>query len=361
MNIAKDSADTELLLKTKMRKNRQTCSVGKSFIAVFFILLLLNITNLLAFLPKSSKSDTPLVIAHRGSCGMRPEETVEAYTLAVEQGADFIECDLALTKDLVLVCSHDPGINKTTNVKELSYFKQKITSYNIDGEQLTDWFIIDFTLEELMKLRKVEYRPYRNQQYNGKFQFSTFDQYLQIAQNAGRKVGIYPEVKDPDFYNPILKARGHRTTVEDILLESLEKNGFSNRDNDRVYLQSFSSDSLMRLRQKTDFPLIWLRETPVSETDMGLAAVNFQGFGVSKDMIVEVDDDMQIRGITDLVNKIQGNGLKVHVFTLRNEGMFLPWSDGCDPQVELDRFAKLGVDGFFTDFPATAVRYLEGV
>ena len=57
--------------------------------------------------------------------------------------------------DLVLVCSHDPGINKTTNVKELSYFKQKITSYNIDGEQLTDWFIIDFTLEELMKLRKV--------------------------------------------------------------------------------------------------------------------------------------------------------------------------------------------------------------
>jgi len=361
MNTAKDSADTDLLLKTKMRKNRRACSVGKSFIAVLFILLLLNITNLLAFLPKTSKSDTPLVIAHRGSCGMRPEETVEAYALAVEQGADFIECDLALTKDLALVCSHDPGINKTTNVEEISYFKQKITSYNIDGKQLTDWFIIDFTLEELMKLRKVEYRPYRNQQYNGMFQFATFDQYLQIAQNADRKVGIYPEVKDPDFYNSLLKSRGHQTTVEDILLESLEKNGFSNHDRDRVYLQSFSSDSLMYLQKKTDFPLIWLRETPISETDMELAAGNFQGFGVSKEMIVEVDDNMQIRGITDLVGRVQRNGLKVHVFTLRNEGQFLPWSDGCDPHVQLDRFAQLGVDGLFTDFPATAVRYLESV
>ena len=41
----------------------------------------------------------PFLIAHRGSSGLLPEETAEAYSLAVEQGADFIECDVVLTKD----------------------------------------------------------------------------------------------------------------------------------------------------------------------------------------------------------------------------------------------------------------------
>ena len=117
----------------------------------------------------------------------------------------------------------------------------------------------------------------------------------------------------------------------------------------------------MYLRNKTGLPLIWLKEFPISDTDMEMAKENFQGFGVSKEMVVEVDENMQITRITDLVSRIKKNGLKVHVFTFRNEGMFMPWSDGCDPYVELDMFRQLGVDGFFTDFTATAVRYLQSI
>jgi glycerophosphoryl diester phosphodiesterase len=52
----------------------------------------------------------PLVIAHRGSSGHRPENTLPAYELAVEQGADMIEVDLHRTRDGAVVVTHDEGL-----------------------------------------------------------------------------------------------------------------------------------------------------------------------------------------------------------------------------------------------------------
>jgi glycerophosphoryl diester phosphodiesterase len=57
----------------------------------------------------------PLVVAHRGASGMLPEHTMPAYQLAIAQGADFIECDVLATRDLQLVCRHDPALDTTTD------------------------------------------------------------------------------------------------------------------------------------------------------------------------------------------------------------------------------------------------------
>src|SRR5688572_7470137 len=95
-----------------------------------------------------------LIIAHRGASGHRPEHTMEAYTVAIEMGADYIEPDLVSTKDGVLVARHENEIGGTTDVEQK--FPAHKTTKTIDGQQVTGWFTEDFTLAELRTLRAKE-------------------------------------------------------------------------------------------------------------------------------------------------------------------------------------------------------------
>ena len=97
-------------------------------------------------------STRPLVIAHRGASGHRPEHTLEAYRLAVEQGADFIEPDLVATADGVLVARHENEIGETTDIASRPEFADRRRTAVIDGYPVTGWFTEDFTLAELRTL-----------------------------------------------------------------------------------------------------------------------------------------------------------------------------------------------------------------
>jgi len=339
---------------------------------LFFMFLFLNLTNLLGMIPFGEsesenlgeiKDDFPLVIAHRGSSGMRPEHTVAAYELAVDQGADIIECDVAVTKDLKLVCSHDPGINRTTDIHaKHAEFHERARTYTIDGVNITDYFIIDFTLTELLTLRKVEYRPYRNQEYNGLFKFATFDEYVATAKTrAHQPVGIYPETKNPAFYNGRLKANDAITTMEQLLVDSLQRHGYLEA-RAPCFVQSFSVESLRALRKLTALRLVWLRDTSMSEADMMLASELVYALGVDKNLIIQVDPvSRKITGLTSFVERIHKLGMKVHVFTFRNEDIFLAWEYGSDPYAEYEQFYRARIDGFFTDFSASLRNYLASV
>src|SRR5688572_32602349 len=59
------------------------------------------------------------LVAHRGASAYAPEHTLASYRLALQQKADYVEQDLAVTKDLVLICLHDESLERTTNVEEL--------------------------------------------------------------------------------------------------------------------------------------------------------------------------------------------------------------------------------------------------
>ena len=91
------------------------------------------------------------LVAHRGASGVFPEHTVRAY----EEGAkyaDLIECDLALTKDFRLICTHDNWLNKTTNAYKI-FGPEKMETKIWAGSRRTDYFTQDFTLDELKQLR----------------------------------------------------------------------------------------------------------------------------------------------------------------------------------------------------------------
>lgn len=188
---------------------------------------------------------TPLVIAHRGASGDFPEHTLEAYRLAIYQGADFVEPDLVITKDGVLIARHEPILDDTTNVAEV-FGPERMSTKILDGEEITAYFAEDFTLAEIKQLRAVQPRPYRNQEFNGEFEIPTFAEVIQLVQEVsaevGRNIGIYPETKHPTFFDE------QGLSLEEPLVQTLLDTGFTNRD--RIFIQSFELANLIELRNE---------------------------------------------------------------------------------------------------------------
>ena len=152
----------------------------------------------------------PIVIAHRGASGYRPEHTLASYELAIEQGADFIEPDLVSTKDGVLVARHENEIGGTTDVAAHPEFADRRTTKVIDGVALTGWFTEDFTLDELRDPSGAraapELRP-GNAAFDGQFGIPTLEEIVDLARRAGERrghpVGLYPETKHPTYFRSI--------------------------------------------------------------------------------------------------------------------------------------------------------------
>jgi glycerophosphoryl diester phosphodiesterase len=312
----------------------------------------------------------PLVIAHRGASGYRPEHTLEAYELAIEMGADFIEPDLVITKDGVLIARHESELSRTTDVADRPEFADRRTSRRIDGLEVTGWFTEDFLLEEIKTLRTRERHPFRDHSRDDRFQLATFEEILDLAirrsTEVGRTIGVYPETKHPSYF----RSRG--LPLEEPLLAALEKVGWTDRDAP-VFLQSFETGNLRELRQKTGVRLIQLLDVEGQPWDLassgdcrsyrdlatpeGLAwtATYADGIGPNKRLIMPVDADGRLLSPTSLVEDAHQVGLQVHPWTLRSDPQFL--AAGYDsPEREYEMFYGLGVDGLFSDFPDVAVR-----
>ncbi|MGH7638686.1 MAG: glycerophosphodiester phosphodiesterase family protein [Gemmatimonadaceae bacterium] len=290
-------------------------------------------------------SQGPIVIAHRGASGHRPEHTLEAYALAVHMGADFIEPDLVSTKDGVLVARHENEIGETTDAA--TRFADRRATKVIDGDTISGWFSEDFTLAELRTLRAKERLPIRSTVYDGRFLVPTFDEVLALADSLGRvrerDVGVYPETKHPEYFRAI------GLPLEERLLEALERYDLDGR-HDPVYIQSFDSASLRYLRPRTRARLVQLVQDSSQVTPSALKEIAryADGIGVNTRLVVPARAGAPP---TALVTDARDAGLFVHVWTLRPEPRFLAERYNGDPLAEVRELAALGVDGMFGDYP----------
>src|SRR5918993_4701649 len=132
-----------------------------------------------------------ILIAHRGASAYAPEHTIEAYTLALAQGAEFVEQDLAVTKDGVLVCIHDLTLDRTTNVEEV--FPDRFSEDSSSGTRVKRWLVHDFPLAEIKRLDAGSW-------FDRKFAGATIPTFQEAIDAVRDKAGIYPELKDPEFY-----------------------------------------------------------------------------------------------------------------------------------------------------------------
>lgn len=311
-----------------------------------------------------------LVIGHRGASGHRPEHTLEAYQLAIDMGADFIEPDLVMTKDNVLIARHENEISGTTDVAEK--FPNLKKTKTIDGVKVTGWFTEDLTLKEIKTLRAKERLASRDQSWNFKFEIPTFAEVLQLAQKnssqTGRTIGVYPETKHPSYFTSI------NLPLETKVAENLKKVGWDQFESP-VILQSFELSSLLKLKKQVHCRLVFLyEEADVTPYDNVLAKnpKNYgdytkpeelqklgsliYGIGPYKRLILPEDKNKNLLPPTTLVADAHKAGLKVHPYTFRSDAPYLAKAYSGDAKKEYIQFFELGVDGVFSDFTQDAVQ-----
>ncbi len=251
-----------------------------------------NIVNL-----KTLNGKAPIVIGHRGDAGERPEHTLAAYQLGIRNGADFIEPDLVVTKDGVLIARHEPALavlnadgtvnfnNTTTDVYKHPEFASRKTTKMLDGTAVTGWFAEDFTLAEIKTLRAIERLSFREHSFDGAYQIPTLDEIIdlvkQVEKDTGKKIGIYPETKHPTYFAD----KGYNTSQ--LLIDTLKKDNFT--DPSRVFIQSFEVGNLKDLHDKimpkagVDIPLIQLLDAEDVRDDGSLIEIKPYDFVISGD------------------------------------------------------------------------------
>ncbi len=347
----------------------------------------------------------PLVIGHRGASGYRPEHTLASYDLAISLGANFIEPDLVMTLDGVLVARHEPVIRDTTNVASLPQFAGRMATKTIDGVvYANNWFVEDFSLAELKTLRAIQTRG-RSTAFDGQFEVPTLAEVIGLAQQRstelGRPIGIYPEVKHSTYMQGVSQAQGRAASYfEDTLVAQLHA-AYGNSAAAPVFIQSFEVANLQYLNGLTNIRLVQLIDAddvnadgsmslvaPYDKpfdfavsgdprsfrdllSDIGLAFVKTyaDAIGPWKPYLVTtvadgVDrngdgsvnlNDRRVDGSTGVIEAAHAAGLLVHTWTFRNDASGYGFAD---PQAEMQYYFQLGVDGVFTDFPDTGVAAL---
>lgn len=272
---------------------------------------------------------TKQLVAHRGASAYAPEHTIDAYTLALSQGADFVEQDLAVTKDGVLVCIHDLTLERTTNVEDV--FPNRFVEQKGSGAAVRRWLVGDFTLAEL---KTLDAGAWFDKKYTGA-RIPTFQEAIDLVKG---KAGLYPELKDPEFY----RRRG--VSPETLLAEILKKNALPDAKTP-IIIQSFDDTTLKHLaRDLPAIPRVFLVDPGAthrvdSPGKMKEIATWATGLGPNKTIV---------SARPDVVSWAHAAGLTVTPWTFRssNTGSFP------DVRAEMEKFLyDYGVDAVFTDNP----------
>jgi glycerophosphoryl diester phosphodiesterase len=325
----------------------------------------------------------PIVIAHRGASGYRPEHTRAAYELAMRQGADAVEPDLVPTSDGVLVIRHENDISGTTDIASHPEFADRRTTKTIDGATLTGWFTEDFTWDELSTLRArerlVKTRP-ASARHDGEQPILRLDDLVDILRASDSRVAMVAELKHAAYFESIGLPLDERfaTAVADWATPS------------NLIVESFEQSVLTKVQERdVSGRVVFLAEAagaPADEiaaygadarpfadflSDEGLSrlAAEVDGVSVDKSLVLDLDSRGDARGTTEFIHRAHDFGLETYTWTLRAENRFLARNfrrgirgrELGDWKREFQLIMRSGVDGVFCDQPDLAIEAREAL
>ena len=333
----------------------------------------------------SGKENDRVIIAHRGASGYLPEHTLESKTLAFAQGADYLEQDLAMTKDDQIIVIHDHFLDELTNVAKVFPDRKRA-----DGR----YYVIDFTLDEIKSLemtenfkvkdgKEVATYPGRFPIWKSHFAIHTLEEELEFIQglekSTGKKVGIYPEIKAPWFHHQNGKDIAKAT------LKVLKKYGYTTKDSP-IYFQTFDYNELKRVKEELlpelgmDLKLVQLvaytdwHET--EEKDKNGNWINYSydwmfepgamkeiskyADGIGPAWYMMLDENKSSKGnivMTNMVKEINDSKMECHPYTIRKDA--LPKFVNNVDELYNAILYQANATGLFTDFPDLGVHFVE--
>jgi glycerophosphoryl diester phosphodiesterase len=239
------------------------------------------------------------LIAHRGASGYAPEHTFASYQLAIDQKADFVEPDLAISKDGVLICLHDDTLERTTNIKEV--FPDRFSRDSAGRGGAKQWIANDFTVDEIKRLDAGSWR-------DPKFAGARVPTWEEMVALVRGKAGVYPELKSP----PLYAKRG--LDMEKIFVASVKKMELERLESLKstpVIIQSFDEPSVRRVAvDLPTIPRVFLTEHDEDVTDARLRELATFATGIAPEKRV-------IERHPDMVARAHALGLTVTSWTFR--------------------------------------------
>jgi len=271
------------------------------------------------------------LIAHRGASGYAPEHTAAAYKLAMEQKADFVEPDLAVSKDNVLFCMHDDTLERTTNVAEV--FPDRPSAGYQSRQPGQHWLGNDFTMAEIKRLDAGKwFKP----EFAGQ-RIQTFQDAIDLVRG---KAGLYPELKSPELY----KSRG--VDQVKLFVELIRKNGLEKPESLKttpVIIQSFDESAIRRVSvDLPTVPRVFLTSKDEDVTEARIKELAKFATGIAPEKFV-------IARHPEMVARAHAAGLTVTSWTFRADDKEMKF-----PSVgaEMSHFLyDLGIDALFTNNP----------
>ena len=272
-------------------------------------------------------------IAHRGASGYAPEHTAAAYKLAMEQKADFVEPDLAVSKDGVLICLHDDTLERTTNIADVFPDRASADTPGRGRGSAKRWLANDFTVAEI---KRLDAGKWMKPEFAGE-RIQTFQEMIALVKG---KAGIYPELKSPPLYT----ARG--VDMEKIFVDQVKKNGLETAASLKsmpVIIQSFDEATILRVsKDLPTIPRVFLTSKDEDVTEARLTALARFATGIAPEKVV-------IARHPDMVARAHAAGLTVTSWTFRADDDKKGF-----PTVkeEMSHFLyTLGIDALFTNNP----------
>jgi len=281
----------------------------------------------------------PRVIAHRGASGLRPEHTLAAYALAIEQGCDLIEPDLVPSRDGVLMARHERELSRSTDVAQRPDWASRAGT--MPGERR--WWTEDYDHAALASLCAVQPFAGRSPAFDGQFAIPRFDEVVALARErwrTGHALGVYPEIKDPSA----LLAKGIDATS--LLIDALRSEDLGGAASP-VWVQCFELEPLRRVHAACANPVFALFERidVASLRALCRSDEHLSGIAVSKSGLFDAAG-------ASLVECAHAAGWQVHAWTLRDDAVSTGFAD---VDAEYRALFDLGVDAMFCDFPASAL------
>ena len=300
----------------------------------------------------------PLVLGHRGACGYRPENTLEAFELAIAQGADGVECDLVPTKDGELILRHENWLNGTTNIESHLDFADRARAGYSDGITENGFFSEDFELQELASVRAKERLPDirpGSAKFDGQFKIPTIDELLAAPFMDGKVLVI--EVKHGMHFTK----RG--MDIAGILSQKLDASNWKSRGI-KIVIESFDHEMLLLLKKACgpDKSYVFLTEqvrlpdnaTRLSKTYLEHLAKDFDGVSLDLPLLLELDETGTHTVSNGSIELARAAGLEVYGWTLKAE----------DATQSVDEYfakvALVGLDGIFVDQPDLLRSIVDG-
>lgn len=301
----------------------------------------------------------PLVISKYGASGDFPSCTDLAYSKAIEDGVDVLDCPVQISKDGTPFCSSSINLIDSTTVAQSSF--SSLTTVIPEIKAGSGIYTFSLTWENIKSLTPIisnpwsRYTLFRSPRAKNVGKYLTLSDFLTLAQKSSSLSGVLIGIENAAYL-----AEKQRLSVTEAVIDALSKAGFDNQTALNVKIQSTNSSVLMKFKEKTNYKLVYKIEENFGDA-LSSTIEDIKKFAdsvVINKASVFPETQSFVTSVTNVVPELQAAKLQVYVELFSNEFVSQAWDFFSDPTVEINSFV-LGpnIDGVITDFPKTAARY----